>query len=108
MDFISQLPPSNGHDSILVVFDRFSKMSLFIKTHMTASAQDLAKLFVEHVSYKHGIPSKIVSDQGSACVSSFWMSLCENLQVNRNHSTAYHPETDGQTERVIQILEQYL
>ena len=108
MDFISQLPPSNGYDSILVVVNRFSKMSLFIKTYTTASAQDLAKLFVEHVVFKHTLPSNIVSDQGSLFVSSFWNSLCENLQVSRNLSTAYHPETDGQTERVNQILEQYL
>ena len=108
MDFISQLPLSNGYDSILVVVDRFSKMSLFIKTYTTASAQDLAKLFVEHVFSKHGLPSNIVSDRGSLFVSSFWTSLGENLQVSRNLSTAYHPETDGQTERVNQILEQYL
>ena len=59
MDFISQLPPLKGYDSILVVVDRFSKISVFIKTHMTASAKDLANLCVEHVFSKIGLPSNI-------------------------------------------------
>lgn len=108
MDFISQLPNSNGFDAILVVVDRFSKMSLFIKTYTTATAEDLAKLFVEFVFSKHGLPTNIVSDRGSLFISSFWTSLCECLKVSRNLSTAYHPESDGQTERINQILEQYL
>ena len=62
MDFISQLPLSNGFDSILVVVDRFSKMSIFIQTHGTATAVDLASLFITHVFLKHGLPDDIVSD----------------------------------------------
>ena len=108
MDFISQLPMSNGYDSILVVVDRFSKMSLFLRTKTTCTSADLADLFVEHVFSKHGLPDNIVSDRGSLFVSSFWTSLCQHLKIKRNLSTAYHPESDGQTERVNQILEQYL
>ena len=108
MDFISQLPLSNGLDAILVVVDRFSKMGIFIKTQTTATAEDLANLFVEFVFSKHGLPSNIVSDRGSLFISSFWTNLCKKLNIVRNLSTAYHPESDGQTERVNQILEQYL
>ncbi|KNZ57881.1 uncharacterized protein VP01_204g6 [Puccinia sorghi] len=75
MDFISQLPLSNDYDAILVVVDRFSKMSLFIRTKTTCTSSDLAELFVEHVFSKHGLPDNIVSDRGSLFVSSFWTSL---------------------------------
>jgi len=108
MDFISQLPLSNNHDAILVIVDRFSKMSLFIRTKTTCTSSDLADLFVEHVFLKHCLPDNIVSDRGSLFVSSFWTSLCQHLKIRRNLSTAYHPESDGQTERVNQILKQYL
>lgn len=108
MDFISQLPTSSGFDSILVVVDRFSKMAIFLKSHTSASSEDLANLFVESVFSKHGLPSNIVSDRGSLFVSSFWTNLCQQLKITWNLSTAYHPESDGQTERINQILEQYL
>ena len=108
MDFISQLPDSNGHDAILVIVDRFSKMAIFIKSHTTATAEDLANLFIEFVFSKHGVPQDIISDRGSLFISSFWTAFCDSLKIKRNLSTAYHPESDGQTERVNQILEQYL
>ena len=108
MDFITQLPPSDNFDAILVIVDRFSKMSLFLKTHGTATSEDLANLFIDNVFSKHGLPDNIVSDRGTLFVSSFWTSLCKQLRISRNLSTAYHPESDGQTERINQILEQYL
>lgn len=108
MDFISQLPVSNGFDSILVIVDRFSKMSIFVRSHTTATSLDLATIFIDRVFSKHGLPEDIVSDRGSLFVSSFWESLCTLLKIKRNLSTAFHPETDGQTERVNQVLEQYL
>jgi len=108
MDFISQLPLSNRHDAILVVVDRFSKMSLFLQTKMTCTSSELAELFVKFFFSKHGLSDNIVSDCGSLFVSSFWTSLCQHLKIKRNLSTAYHPESDGQTERVNQILGQYL
>ena len=98
MDFISQIPSSNGFDSILVVVNRFSKMGLFIKMHSTATALDLASLFIANIFSKHGLPEDIVSDRGSLFVSSFWTLVCELLKIKRNLSTAYHPETNGQTE----------
>ena len=108
MDFIEGLPPSDGHDSILVVVDRLTKMSIFIPTHKTLTSPQLARLFIQHVFAKHGVPIDIVSDRGRHFISHFWADLCSALGIQSNLSTAYHPETDGQTERVNQILEQYL
>ncbi|MBW0565251.1 hypothetical protein O181_104966, partial [Austropuccinia psidii MF-1] len=108
MDFITQLPLSNKFDSILVVVDRFSKMAIFISAYGRNTALDLAQIFISHVFSKHGLPVSIVSDRGSLFVSSFWTQLCQQLKISRDLSTAFHPETDGQTERVNQILEQYL
>ncbi|MBW0586866.1 hypothetical protein O181_126581, partial [Austropuccinia psidii MF-1] len=108
MDFITQFPLSNSFDSILVIVDRFSKMAVFIPTMSSITSLDLAHLFIKNIFSKHGLPSRIVSDRGSLFVSSFWTNLCQQLKISRDLSTAYHPETDGQTERVNQILEQYL
>ncbi|MBW0509340.1 hypothetical protein O181_049055 [Austropuccinia psidii MF-1] len=108
MDFITQLPVSNSFDSILVVVDRFSKMAIFIPAYGTITSLELAQIFVSHVFSKHGLPVSIVIDRGSSFVSSFWTNLCQQLKISRDISAAFHPETDGQTERVNQILEQYL
>ncbi|MBW0501049.1 hypothetical protein O181_040764 [Austropuccinia psidii MF-1] len=108
MDFITQLPLSHNFDSILVVVDRFSKMPIFIPAYGTITALDLAQIFISHVFSKHGLPVIIVSDRGSLFVPSFWTQLCQQFKISRDLSTAFHPETDGQTERVNQILEQYL
>jgi hypothetical protein len=108
MDFIEGLPPSNGFDTILVVVDRLTKMAMFIECYGTDDAPQFAKLFLKHVFAKHGAPADIVSDRGKLFVSKFWSSLCKLLGVKSNLSTAYHPETDGQTERINQILEQYI
>ncbi|MBW0476228.1 hypothetical protein O181_015943 [Austropuccinia psidii MF-1] len=69
---------------------------------------NLAHLFIKNIFSKNGLPSRIVSDRGSPFVSFFWTNLCQQLKISRDLSTAYHPETDGETERVNQILEQYL
>ncbi|MBW0574005.1 hypothetical protein O181_113720 [Austropuccinia psidii MF-1] len=107
MDFITQLPLSNSFDSILVIVDRFSKMAVFIPTMSSITSLYLAHLFIKNIFSKHGLPSIIVSDRGSLFVS-FWTNRCQQLKISRDMSTAYHPETDGQTERVNQILEKYL
>ncbi|MBW0501581.1 hypothetical protein O181_041296 [Austropuccinia psidii MF-1] len=108
MDFITQLPLSNSIDSILVIVDRLSKMQVFIPAMSSITSLDLAHLFIKNIFSKHGLPSSIGSDRGSLFGSSFWTNLCQHLKISRDLSTAYHPETDGQTERVNQILEQYL
>ncbi|MBW0533645.1 hypothetical protein O181_073360, partial [Austropuccinia psidii MF-1] len=108
MEFITQLPLSDNFDSILVVVDRFSKLAIFIPAYATITALDLAQIFISHVFSNNGLPVSIVSDKGSLFVSSFWTQLCQQLNISRDLSTAFHSETDGQTERVNQILEQYL
>ncbi|KAG5720268.1 hypothetical protein E4T56_gene3342 [Termitomyces sp. T112] len=108
MDHIVELPDSKGFDAILVVVCRLTKQALFIPCHTTDTAPDFAKLFLKHVFSKHGLPDDIVSDRGPLFVSHFWQSLCKALKIKTSLSTAYHPETDRQTERVNQTLEQYL
>jgi len=77
-------------------------------TFRDIDAEDLAHIFLSQVFAKHGTPTDIVSDQGKHFISCFWRSLCQLLSIKANLSTAYHPETVGKTERVNQILEQYL
>ncbi|MBW0511450.1 hypothetical protein O181_051165 [Austropuccinia psidii MF-1] len=105
MDFITQLQLSNNFDSISIAVDRFSKMEIFIPTYGTITALDLAQIFISHVFSKTGLPISIFSDRGSLFVLSLWTQLCEKLKISRDLSTAFHPETDGQTERVNQMLE---
>ncbi|MBW0566373.1 hypothetical protein O181_106088 [Austropuccinia psidii MF-1] len=107
MDFITQLPLSNNFDSILVVVDRFSKMAIFTPAYAKITALDLAHILINHVFPKHSLPASIVSDRGSLFVASFWTLLCQKLKISRDLSASFHPETDGQTERVNQILEQF-
>ncbi|MBW0593773.1 hypothetical protein O181_133488, partial [Austropuccinia psidii MF-1] len=108
MDFITHLPPSNSFDSILVIADSFSKMAVFIPTMSSITSLDLAHLFIKNIFSKHGLSSSIVSDRGSLFGSYVCTNICQQLKISRGLSTAYHPKTDGQTERVNQILEQYL
>src|SRR6266700_5670119 len=108
MDFIEQLPLSSGFTSILVVVDHLSKQCIFIPMHDTIMAPELAKLFLLHVFLKHGVPSHITSDRGSEFVSHFFCSLGKALDIRLHFTLGYHPEGDGQTERMNQMLEQYL
>ncbi|TPX47565.1 hypothetical protein SeLEV6574_g02595, partial [Synchytrium endobioticum] len=110
MDFIVGMPiaSQNKYDSILVVVDRLTKMSHFMPCHSTTSAQQLAQLFLDNIFKYHGLPANIVSDRGGQFISSFWRHLCQLLDIKTNFSTARHPQSDGQTERVNAIVEQYL
>ena len=108
MDFITNLPKVGKMDTILVVVDRFSKMAHFIPCQNTMTAMQLSDVFIDRVVRLHGIPVDIISDRGPLFVSQFWKFLMGNLGTNLKLSTAYHPQTDGQTERVNQTLETYL
>ncbi|OQE16552.1 hypothetical protein PENFLA_c027G03970 [Penicillium flavigenum] len=112
MDFITGLPQSiwKGKivDAILVIVDRFSKWCLFSPVSTTMDASELAELFYHNVELRFGPPNGIVSDRGSVFTSRFWSKLCYMSQVKLRYSTAFHPQTDGQTERMNQTLEHYL
>lgn len=109
MDFITDLPDSEGYVSIWVIVDRFTKMSHFIplrEGEKTSGA--CARIFVKEIWRAHGLPSDIVSDRDSRFTSQFWQDLHTLLNVKLRMSTAFHPQTDGQTERVNQTVEAYV
>src|SRR5260221_4545105 len=108
MDFIEQLPASEGFTVILVIVDRLTKQSLFIPTHDMVDAPQLARLFLTHVFSKHGTPGHVTSDCGTEFVSHFFHSLGSLLSMKLHFMSGYHLEGDGQTEWLIQVLEQYL
>jgi hypothetical protein len=108
MDFITDLPASNGFDSILVIVDRLTKMARFITVKKTITAVELADVFIEHIFANHGVSTDIVSDRGSVFLSRFWSAFLDTAKIKGKYSTAFHPQTDGQTERVNQALEQFL
>ena len=88
--------------------DRLTKEGIFIPAKTTDTQDDLVKQYIQHVFSKHGAPLDIVSDKGSKFAAEFWGQVCKALGIHTSLSTAYHPESDGQTERVNQVLEQYL
>lgn len=112
LDFITDLPPSklNGtvYDAILVVIDRYTKYAWFIATIKKLKAEGFATLMFDSVFCHIGYPRNIISDRGSIFTSRYWKALCFQLGVQRRLSTAFHPQTDGQTERMNQVLEHYL
>jgi len=108
VDFITKLPTSKGHDSILVVCDRFSKMSHFVVITEKTTAKELARVFRDNVWKLHGLPESVISDKGPQFAVELTRELNKILGIETKLSTAYHPETDRQTERTNQELEQYL
>jgi hypothetical protein len=109
MDFIVRLPETlDGHDAILVVVDRLSKMAHFIPTHTKVDADEAAQLFFTHIFRLHGLPSSIVSDRDPKFTSSFWRVLFKLTGTKLAMSTSRHPQTDGQTERMNRTLEEML
>jgi len=109
MDFITKLPQSGGFDTILTITDTdCSKASIFIPCHETIDSEGVALLYLNHVIPHYGIPRKIISDRDVRFVSKFSTELCRILNIHQNISTAYHPQTDGASERTNQTLEQYL
>jgi hypothetical protein len=106
MDFIVELPRTrDGYDSIWVIVDRLTKVAHFIPVKTTYTGVKLAELYVSRIVCLHGVPKKIVSDQGTQFTSRFWEKLHESMDTKLNFSSAYHPQTDDQTERTNQFIE---
>ncbi len=108
MDFITDLPTVRAKNSILVVVDRLTKMAHFTPCSKSITAKETAQLILDGIVRLHGLPEEIVSDRGPQFASKFWRRLFEFLGVDIRLSSTFHPETDGQTERTNQTLEQYL
>jgi transposase InsO family protein len=107
VDFIDQLPESNGRTNLMVITDRLSK-GVILEPLQSTTADDVASVFLRTFYRNHGLPSAIVSDRGTQFVSILWKRVCQLLGIVRRLSTAYHPETDGATERMNQTVEAYL
>nr|GEU42130.1 hypothetical protein [Tanacetum cinerariifolium] len=109
MDFLTKLPrTSNGHDTIWVIVNRLTKSAYFIPTRGTESMDTLTWLYIKEIISCHGVLISIISNRDSHFTSRFWQSLQNALGTQLDMSTAYHPETDGQSERTIQTLEDML
>jgi len=108
VDFIVELPQSAGHNSIMVIVDSVMKHAHFISTVTAISAAGAAHLFLNHVWKHHGLPQKVVSDRGPQFIVEFTWELYRLLGIKLAATMAYHPQGDGQMERVNQELEQYL
>ena len=109
MDFITKLPrTSSGYDTIWVIVDRLTKSAHFLPIKETDEIESLARLYLKEVVSRHGVPISIISDRDSRFTSRFRDTLQKALGTQLDMSTAYHPQTDGQSERTIQTLEDML
>ena len=108
MDFIVELPPCQGFNAILVFVDVLTKMAHFAPCTTTCTAAQAADLFNQHVFRLHGLPKVMLHDRGTQFTSHFWTHFYSLCGVSQATSTAFHPQTDGQTERVNRVLEDYL
>lgn len=107
IDFITDLPRSRGCTNLMVITDRLSK-GVILEPCEDTRAETVAKIFIRGFYRHHGIPRAIVSDRGTQFVGQLWKRICTLLQIARRLSTAYHPETDGSTERMNQTIEAYI
>ena len=105
MDFIPELPESEGFDNILVIIDKLTKYGLFIPCKNTINEIETAELVFKHVICDYGIPRQIITDRDPKWTGNFWKEICEKMSIRRSLTTAHHPQADGQTEVMNQILE---
>jgi len=107
MDWIVELAESNGYIQIWVIVDRFSKMMRLIPLPTNTTAKDLAQSFLMNIWRFHGLPEDIISDWDTKLTSYFWQALMDEVGIKTKLSIAFHPETDGQSEWMNQVLEEY-
>ncbi|THH26480.1 hypothetical protein EUX98_g7699 [Antrodiella citrinella] len=105
MDFIPELPTSNGFDNVLVIVDKLTKYGLFIPTTTNITEKETADLFFKHVVTHYGLPRQVITDRDARWRNDFWKQLCSNMGMVRALTTAHHPQADGQTEVLNQHLE---
>jgi hypothetical protein len=108
VDFIVKLPESHGYDAIMCIVDSLTKHEYFIPTHTTINAEGTALLFLKEVWKHHGTPRVVVSDRGPQFVTGFMCELYKLLGIKLALLTAYHPQTDSQTEHINQVVGGYL
>jgi len=108
VDFVVELPLSSRYNAVMTVVDSVSKRAHFIPTHMTVTVEGVARLFLHQVWKLHGLPKHVVSDRGPQFIAHFTKELYRLLGIKLASSTAWHPQTDRQTEHVNQELDQYL
>ena len=109
MDLISGLPPSQGFDAILTIVDHgCSCAAIFLPCHTTITGPQIAQKYLRHLYPWFGLPDKIISDRNPRFTSHFGKALTQELGIQQNISTAFHPQTDGLTEQTNQWVEQYL
>ena len=109
MDFVTGLPRTQRrHDAIWVIVDRLMKSAHFLPVNVEDSLEKLAQLYVDGIARLHGVPVSIVLDRDPRFTSKFWPSLQKTLGTRLHFSTAFHPQTDGHSERTIQTLEDML
>lgn len=108
VDFITQLPPSQGFNAIFVAVDRLTKMAHFVPTTGTVDADALATLFLNHIVSAHGLPDEILTDRGTVFTAEYTRHFLSALHIQQNTTTAYHQQANGQAERTNSTLEQYL
>jgi len=108
MDFVTDLPLSNNYNSIFVTVDRFSKAIIITPCHKTITAEETTDLFLNHVWWRTGLPTQVILDRGPQFAAKVTTVLWKKLDVKPSLSTAFHPQTDGETKRVNQEIEQFL
>jgi hypothetical protein len=108
LDFVEGFPTSKGYNCILVVVDLFSKYNHFLALKHPFTALSVAKLFMQHIYKLHGLPSALVSDLDRVFTSNLWCELFKLARVDLRLSSSYNPQSDGQTKRVNQCMEQYM
>jgi hypothetical protein len=109
IDFITKLPRIvKQHDSIMVVVDKLTKAAHFIPIKLTHKATNIEDIYMREIAKLHGVPRTIVLNRDPKFTSNFWMGLFKGFGTNLNFSTTYHPESDGKTERLNQVIEDML